>query len=508
VLASLIKRSELATRLAKLLAIAFSAIAAFASLVVLQHVLESGIVVYYFGGFKPPLGIVYVVDALSALFAFLSMTMLLVTCIYSYWFMGSKWSYLYYSLLFLMAAGSVGCIYTGDLFNLYVAAELLAISCYALVAYYRDSSRAIMASLRYAISGSIAISILFFSVVVIYGAYGTLNMADIALKMRDPLANVPFSGRVVGDITLPTKVAVSLMVWVFLFKIGIVPIGFAWQPHAYAEAPTPISAGMTAIADSAGLYLFIRLFYTILGKDVELLYSFRLAVLGVVQVVAVFSAIIAALLMCVEGDVKKFIAYSTISQFSLALLGACADSEVGVASAILTVISNILGDATLFYIAGLAIVACGRGLTCMAVATTSKLIFKSMLIAMLNLFGILPVLVGFWAKALLVMAYIEKSVVIVALVLVISGITAVGYFRVLHVAFTHKPTLKRDERLKETAIPLATILALTATTVALGLLFALSMEFRELLLKISLEVVVNSKEYINVALGFKEIVWS
>jgi len=479
------------------IAMSSSIVAVVVSFTILLHVVDNGVTTYFLGGFRPPLGIVYTVDTLSALLGFLSMIILLFTVLYSTWFITSKWNYLYYSLLFLMATGSIGCFYTGDIFNFYVALELLTLTSSGLVAFYRDKPRAITAALRYVISGTIATSLYFFSVLLIYSAFGTLNIADIALKTRNPVAQTPFSHTVPGDIIFASKVAVSIMVWVFLFKSAILPIGFAWQPHVYAEAPVPIAAGFTAISDTVGLYMFMRMFNTVFGRDIiPALSSFRTALLSLIQVVAIFSALTAALLMTVERDIKKFIAYSTISQFSLALLGISLDNNYGIASAILLIISNTLGDAILFYIAGIAIIGCGRSTVCLATLRTSKYALTSLVISVLNLFGIIPVVVGFWAKALLVLAGIEKSIIFPVAVLAISGITAIGYFRLLHIAMTSSTASRDDQRLRSTITPISLAVVLAVTAIILGLCFALYGQFRESILNISVELTSNYKEYI------------
>uniref|UniRef100_A0A7C5XQ47 NADH:quinone oxidoreductase/Mrp antiporter transmembrane domain-containing protein n=1 Tax=Ignisphaera aggregans TaxID=334771 RepID=A0A7C5XQ47_9CREN len=491
------------------MAVTCSSIAIVMSLIVLLHVNMNDVTTYFLGGFNPPLGIAYTVDKLSALFAFLSTLMLLFTVLYSSWFMVSKWNYLYYSLLFLMTAGSIGCFFTGDIFNLFVSLELLAISSYGLVAFYRDNPRAIRASLRYAIVGTVATSLYFFSTLLIYSAFGTLNMADIALKARNPLAQTPFSHTVAGDIVFTSKIALSIMIWVFFFKSAILPIGFTWQPYAYAEAPVPVAAGFTAIADIVGVYLFMRFTSTIFGQGViEELVGFRSVILSFTQIIAVISALIASLLMVVESNIKKFIAYSTIAQLSLALFGASLDNHYGIAAAILLVMSNTLGDAMLFYIAGIALIGYGRSIKCLSTLKAIrayKYILISLIIAILNLFGVIPVLIGFWGKALLILAGIEKSIVIPALVLIISGITAIGYFRLLQNTLASSTVIKSNVRLKNTTIPVLLVFTLAVISVVLGVCFIICTQFRKFILDIGLELINDYEKYMESALVVSEL---
>jgi Formate hydrogenlyase subunit 3/Multisubunit Na+/H+ antiporter, MnhD subunit len=353
-------------------------------------------------------------------------------------------------------------------------------------------------------TGIVATSIYFLAVILIYSAFGSLNMADIALKLRDPSAQIPFSRGITGDIVLTSKVAFSLMTWVFLFKTGILPIGFTWQPHAYSEAPIPVSAGFTAIADTVGIYLFMRFFGTILGKDViQELAEFRVMLLAFVQVLTIISAFTSALLMVAEKDAKKFITYSTISQFSLALLGFTLDNVFGVASTILLLISNTLGDATLFYLTGLSIVRCGRSVACLAALKGNNSALFSLVITVLNLFGIIPIVLGFWGKVLLVLAGLNRSVVIPVTILVVSGISAIGYFRLVHAVYTSHLTTRDDPRSKNITIPVTMVLILGMAIIVLGSCFALYEPFRGFVMEISNDLLSNYGEYVNRSIGME-----
>ncbi|MEM4815689.1 MAG: proton-conducting transporter membrane subunit [Ignisphaera sp.] len=481
-------------RIYTILSITASLIAFIISLYILILTLNSGILVYRFGGFPAPLGIVYTVDRLSAFLGTLSMFMLFLTSIYSSWMIRSRWLYLYYLLLFLMATGSIGCLYTGDIFNFFVSLELLAISSYALTAFYRDSPRAIRAALRYAISGMMVTSLYLLSTFIIYGSFGTLNMADIALKTRNPNAVTEFTGTTFGDIIVSSKVAISLMVWVFLFKSAIFPLNFAWQPYAYGEAPTPIAAAFTAIADTVGLYGLMRILYTIFGYD-SVLADFRASILLLLQVLAIISALIGALLMNFQRDVKRFIAYSTMVQLSLALLGISLDNIEGIASAVLHILSNSLGDAILFYLAGISIVCCGRTVECLGSLKLKKMIVAIFSGGILNLFGVIPIFIGFWSKALLVLSSVRLGTVIYAvLVLVISGIAAAGYFKILYRIIVSKGIVQPI--IKDIAIPYTTSLTLLTLVVVLGTAFFLYRPFMEFVLGIGFDVVNNYNTYI------------
>ncbi|MEM4906297.1 MAG: proton-conducting transporter membrane subunit, partial [Sulfolobales archaeon] len=182
--------------------------------------------VYPFGGWPPPVGIVYEVDALSAYFGvFIAAVMLMIT-IYSVWYLkgvsGYEW---YYTLLLGLEAGMIGCVYTGDAFNLFVMLEVLSVSAYGLVVFYRMSHEAVEAGMKYSLIGAVATTVYFIALVFIYGSFGTLNMADIAYKSRSG-GEFPYSGMVVGNIHLASAIALALSMWAFTFKSAVVPNHF------------------------------------------------------------------------------------------------------------------------------------------------------------------------------------------------------------------------------------------------------------------------------------------
>jgi len=128
---------------------------------------------YLFGGWIAPLGIVYTVDGLGAVLGLLIGVDMVLIVLYSIWYMrgeeGVEW---YYTLLLLLESAMIGIVYTGDIFNLFVMIELLAISAYGLVGFYRHKKEAIEAAIKYALIGATATTMFFLSIVYIYGTYG------------------------------------------------------------------------------------------------------------------------------------------------------------------------------------------------------------------------------------------------------------------------------------------------------------------------------------------------
>ncbi len=438
------------------------------ALAVFLETRERGVVAYRFGGFRPPLGIVYTVDALGATLGLLSAFVLTMSVVYSTWMVRSRGEYLYYTLMLSLGAGSLGCLYTGDVFNLFVMLEVLSLSAYALVSFYRDNPRAVEASIRYAFVGMVATSLYLLASFVLYGSYGTLNMADIALKARNPAAWTPYSGWVFGDVVLSSAIAIALSAWTFTFKAAVFPNHF-WLPDANPEAPTPVSALFVAVIDLIGAYGVIRFLYTLFGEG-SAVGVLRHDILLVLHVLGALSALVGAMLLVVQTDVKKFIAYSTISHMGLAFMAATTGTESGVSAATLQLISNSLSEALLFYAAGVAIVAVGRSVEGVGFLRRSKVASAAFVVGLLNLFGVVPVFVGFWSKLFMFMAFLEVGYLASAVVLMAStGISGVGYVKLINYLARSTPGPREDPRLRSTLVPVLVVALTTLALVALGI---------------------------------------
>ncbi|MEM2005507.1 MAG: proton-conducting transporter membrane subunit [Zestosphaera sp.] len=484
----------------------FRAYASLVSLIALMmtsyiavEVLNEGIVNYWFGGFRPPLGISYTVDALSAVLGLLSMFILTLSIIYSTWMMRSRGEYLFYTFMLTLGAGSLGCLYTGDVFNFFVMLEALSISAYALVSFYRDNPKAVEASIRYAIVGMIATSLYLLAAFIIYGSFGTLNMADVALKSRLPNARVMFSGVVFGNVVFSSAVAVALSMWTFTFKAAIFPNHF-WLPDANPEAPTPVSALFVAVIDLIGAYGVIRFLYTVFG-DGSVVGVFRSNVLSVLHVLGVLSAIVGALLLVVQRDVKKFIAYSTISHMGLAFMALTVGTREGITAAVLQLTSNSLSEALLFYSAGIAIVASGRAVESLGVLRRYRLASIAFVVGLLNLFGVVPAFVGFWSKVLIFTSLVSSGYLASAVALIVStGISGVGYVRLIYFLVKSETSPREDERTRRVLVPNIIIALATLALLALGIALITIPDLKTFLEGVGAEV-MNFEQYVKAVYG-------
>ena len=429
--------------------------------------------VYRMGGWPPPLGIVYEVDPLSALLAAYTALVLVAVVAYSSWYLGedSGLPY-YYALLLGLEAGLIGIYYTGDVFNLFVMLEVLGITCYGLVAYYRSTKEAVEASFKYAFFGAIAGLLYFLAAVLIYASFGNLTMGFVAAFSRPTYRLIYWnvaSTLIWGNITAATGAVLALSLWTFTFKAGVFPNHF-WLPDAHPAAPTPVSAVLSGLVVNAGAYAAVRFLYTVFGVFDPLSEFYELSgyVKAVLIAVGAVSALFASVMMLVQTDVKRLIAYSTIMHLGLVFTGFSLGTPEGVGASVYHMLTHAAGKALLFMGAGVAIevsrtrrVAELRG-----VGRVYKLVGLSTLISCLSLVG-LPPLAGFFSKLALYQAYVQSGhFELNAVLLISSAIALLGYFKVLYpIVFGQPPVGSEVARLRGFGLAVALLIPLVLVVV-------------------------------------------
>lgn len=214
-----------------------------------------GIAVYRLGGWEAPFGIVLVADRLSAVMLVLNAVLALASLVYAL----ARWKrmgFYFHALFQFLVMGVNGAFLTGDLFNLFVFVEILLAASYGLLLHGMGEAR-VRASLHY-IALNLAGSFVFLiGVALIYGAGGTLNMADLAMRGRMLDA---------ADRSL-FEAGVAILGVAFLVKAGAWPLNF-WLPSAYSAAAAPVGA-VFSILTKVGFYALLRLGSLLPGSSAE-----------------------------------------------------------------------------------------------------------------------------------------------------------------------------------------------------------------------------------------------
>ncbi|WP_029074724.1 monovalent cation/H+ antiporter subunit D [Kaistia adipata] len=209
--------------------------------------------VYLLGNWPAPFGIVLVLDRLSALMLVLTAMLALAAVVYSL----ARWHRSgphFHTLFQFLLMGVNGAFLTGDLFNLFVFFEVMLASSYGLVLHGSGQGR-VKAGMHYVVVNLAASSLFLIGVAMIYGVTGTLNMADLALR----IGAVPASDRMLLD------AGAGILGIAFLVKAGMWPLGF-WLPTAYNAAAAPVAA-LFAILSKVGVYVLLRLSPLLFGVE-------------------------------------------------------------------------------------------------------------------------------------------------------------------------------------------------------------------------------------------------
>ncbi|WP_413813832.1 monovalent cation/H+ antiporter subunit D [Rhizobium sp. Root482] len=214
---------------------------------------QSGAMVYLLGNWPAPFGITLVLDRLSALMLVLTSLLALATQVFSM----ARWhraGYHFHSLFQFMLAGLNGAFLTGDLFNLFVFFEMMLAASYGLLLHGSGPLR-VKAGVHYVAINLAASSLFLIGVSLIYGATGTLNMADLALRIST----------MGPESRMLMETGAALLGIAFLVKAGMWPLGF-WLPATYSAATPPVAA-IFAILTKVGIYIILRLSLLLFGPD-------------------------------------------------------------------------------------------------------------------------------------------------------------------------------------------------------------------------------------------------
>lgn len=415
-------------RLAFPLALTAAGASTIASVWALLTVLDSGTMRYHLGGWAPPLGIEYVIDLVSAFVAVVVTSIATIVI-----FATRRWADReagnrlgsYYGLVMLLVGGLVGMVVTGDLFNLFVFLEISSLAAYALV--FMGGRRGMVAGFRYLIIGSIGGSFYMLGVGFLYFTTGTLNMADMKELLTD-------------DATARSVQAGAVFIFAGLgLKMALVPMHI-WLPDAYTFAPSSVNSLIAPIMTKVTAYSMIRMFLSVFpeGYLTEVIpIADALLWLGLIGIA--FGSITAAS----QTDVRRVLAYSSISQLGLIAVGIGLATPLGMVAALLHIMNHAVMKSTLFLT--VASVRFTTRSTQVADLTglgrKMPLTMLAFTMAAVSMVGIPPA-AGFFSKWYAIQASVESGQwVAVGVILASTLLTAVYLFRILERVYLrpHQP---------------------------------------------------------------------
>ncbi len=435
----------------------FSITGAFATLIsagfILANTVELGIQVTAFGNWQAPFGIVFVADRLSASMVFISSMMGVTISLYSCSDLKEKSAYpLYHAMIHILLAGVAGSFLTGDIFNLYVWFEVMLIASFGLMTL--DANKAqVSAAIRYVILNLISTMVLLLAIGLLYGATGSLNMADIHLK----ISTVPQSSQ---------QIIAGLFFFGLAIKSSLFPL-FSWLPASYPHLPSAVVALFAALLTKVGVYAMIRLFTLIFNVETSGYQTLLMMIAGLTMLTGVLGA-------ASQFHIKRILSFHIISQIGYMLMGLALLTPLALTGAIFYIIHHIIVKANLFLISGYIEKRFGTD----NLANIGGLFKSTPLLALLFIIPALslagfPPLSGFWGKFLVIKASLQtEHYILASTALFVSLMTIFSMTKIWAEAFW-KPlpdncTMQPLSRL-ESLLYLSPILFLCSLTIIIGL---------------------------------------
>lgn len=381
----------------------------------LQQVQANGVIRYALGGWAAPAGIEYYIDTMNATVLLLVSGLSAIVLLYAYKSVSKAVPlakhYLFYTAWLLCVTGLLGIVITGDAFNVFVFLEVTSLSTYMLISFGNDR-RALTASFRYLILGSVGASFILIGIGFLYAATGTLNMMDLADRIPD------------SESQRAVLVAFSFITIGVLIKSAVFPL-HAWLPNAYTYAPIAVTAFLAGTATKVSLYVLLRFFFSIFGKD----YSFgQLFLNGILLPAAIAGFVLMSLVAVFQTDLRRMLAYSSVAQIGYIVAGFSLASQAGLAAGIVHIVNHAIIKASLFMAVGCIIYRVGH-----AHIPSLDNLFKRMpftcvafILSGLGLIGV-PLTGGFVSKFTLIGAAMDKGWWALAALVLLSSLLAVVY---------------------------------------------------------------------------------
>jgi len=453
---------------------------------------ESG--VYEIGKWPIPLGINLVLDGLSCLLLLAISVVSAAVMLFSAGYMEqytAKPKFL--SLFLLMVAGMNGVVLSGDIFNLFVFLEIASLASYALVGFGCGHEE-LEASFKYTVLGTIASIFVLFAIGLVYGNTGTLNMAYISKAIQNSGLNEGLG------------FALALFIVGFGLKAALVPF-HAWLPDAHPSAPAPISAMLSGVLiKSLGVYALARVVFNVFG--VSLAVGWLLIALGIL------SMVVGAFLAIGQWDIKRLMAYSSISQIGYVVLGIGlgamllakganpAWASLAILAGLFHLVNHAVYKSLLFLTSGSLEKATGTRQLKEMGGLAQRLPFTrtTCAIASASIVGI-PPFSGFWSKLILVMAAIQAQYYwIAAIIVFVSLCTLIMYLKVQRYVFLGELPENLSQAEENGGSMLVAMVFLACLCVLMGLL-VLVPSLRDSILEPAVRVLTDGLKYSDVVMG-------
>jgi multicomponent Na+:H+ antiporter subunit D len=383
----------------------------------LRSIWQNGIQAAQMNSWPAPFGITVVADLFSAIMVAITGIVGFAVAVYSLPTIDAdRERFGYYPLLHILLMGVCGAFLTGDLFNLYVWFEVMLIASFVLMALGGERAQ-MEGAIKYVTINLVASAMFLAAVGMLYGVVGTLNMADLAQKLR---AAPPMD--------LLTTIA-TLFLIAFGIKAAVFPL-FFWLPASYHTPPVAVSAIFAGLLTKVGVYALIRVFTLLFVQDVAYTHTLILALAGLTMITGVLGAV-------AQNEFRRILSFHIVSQIGYMIFGLGLFTATALAGSIFYIVHHIIVKTNLFLVSGVVhrIQGTYELKKLGGLYSTRPALSILFLIPALSLAGT-PPLSGFVAKFTLVRAGLEsQSYILVAIALAVGLLTLFSMTKIWAEAF-------------------------------------------------------------------------
>ncbi|SMM99913.1 NADH-ubiquinone oxidoreductase chain N [uncultured Candidatus Thioglobus sp.] len=360
----------------------------------------------------------FVLDDLASVLKVFIMGTAMVAMVYSrhYLKQHSLFSGEYFVLVLLSILGMMVMVSGYSLLTLYLGLEILSLSLYTLIAIARKRTGAIEAALKYFVLGAIASGLLLYGMSMVYGISGSLNIAEIAAFSNNAASSLNSREMLILNFGL-----VFLVIGI-AFKLGAVPFHM-WVPDVYQGSPTSVTLFISTVPKIAAVAMLVRLLIDGMG-------ALQAYWTDLFMVLAVLSIALGSVVALMQSNIKRLLAYSTISHIGFVLLGFMTGVVTGYGAAVFYILVYVLMSLAAF---GVIILFNKKGFEADKISDFKGLSKRSpwfalmMLVIMLSMAGV-PPFIGFYAKLLILQQVISVGMVTLAVVVVVFAVISAYYY--------------------------------------------------------------------------------
>jgi len=443
-----------------------------------------GIQASQMGNWPAPFGITLVADLFSASMVVLSGLTGLTVVIFSLAAIDAeRENFGFHSLMHFLLMGVCGAFLTGDIFNLYVWFEVLLISSFVLLQLGGEKAQ-LEGAIKYVTINLVSSALFLTAIAILYGLIGTLNMADLAVQLKD-----------VQRKEMLTTVSI-LFLLAFGIKAAIFPL-FFWLPASYHTPPAPVSAIFAGLLTKVGVYSLVRVFTLMFAaQDSAQIHQLLLAAAGLTMLTGILGAL-------VQNDFRRILSFNLISHIGYMIMGLGMFTPLAIAGLVFYTVHDVIVKTCLFLVGGIIHRLGGTyKLSKLGGLYENRPLLAILFLApALSLAG-MPPLSGFWGKLALVKAGLDRGhYLIVAVALVVGLLTLYSMAIVWTEAFWKKApdagALLLAPSLHNWLFYIVPVAILASLTILIGFFPEAFFDFAER----SAEQLIDPTDYIKTVLG-------